>query len=306
MTRYPLLLTFLIFCTTSIHCNEKTPRILELIPESWIEYPAVEPALPPNYTMRIFDEMDCILWGTKDDLSVFEDPESNIKSEVIALTHSWSVIQTSPTSLSIEKMLNQVVQQSGMRYVKTEKYMWGKYPVFAIDGIGPGGMEVHIAWVGLNSPQGMTMQMCLFLPKSKNGACPVWKTLLRKTKALSEAEFFRAMGMDMQDGYTLYRSGPASVKVTAEKRISDNLLAVKIEPTSDNTTFTINEVDEGFMASDWKFGHPCTKVFGVMNGNDNLIVDSVVTVLTKEVENFSFDLNEENHPDEVVIYKKPI
>jgi len=304
-----------LLCTTNLISKVYEPvsgeannlRIQELIPEYWIEFPTIKPAIPSNYVSGELKKTGHVLWGTKEDIAVFSENGSLIKSELITLRHSPDVVQIGPTTFSGENKIESVFEQMGLTNLKMEKLSWGNYPVLAIEGIRPDGTPIHSAWIGLEN--GTTMFMNLYLPKKGDHSCPVWKNLLYRTRQLQEPEFFRSMGMDMKDGYTVFKAGSASLKVMVEKRISDNLLAVMIEPLSPNTTYVIKNVNEVLMATEWKNGEPCAKIYGTMTEKDGKygtwIDESTISVLTKKVTIFSFDLDPTNHPEGVVIFKKP-
>ena len=299
-----------LFYPKPISGGENNLRIQELIPEDWIEFPAISPAIPSNYVLGTLNETGHALWGTKEDIAIFTGIESPIESELITLRHSWEVVQVGPTTFSLEKEIEQEFRRLGVKNLKMEKIKWGNYPVLSVEGLRPDGTSMHTAWVGLNSESGATILMNLYLPKNSDNSCPIWKNLLSHTRQLSEPEFFRAMGMDMKEGYTIYKTGSASLKVTVEKRIMDDLLAVMIEPLSPKTTYAIESVDEIPMVTEWKNGEPCTKIYGTMTEKDGkygtCIVEYVISVFKKRIDNFSFDLDPNNHPEGVVIFKKPL
>jgi hypothetical protein len=105
--------------------------------------------------------------------------------------------------------------------------------------------------------------------------------------------------------HTIYKSGAASLKVYAEKRQNDNKLGILVSPLTPNTTFCLSNVDEVCMGSKWKYGEACVKVNGCItkkDGNMTNKINCVITVLTKDVEIFSFDTDKKNHPLNTVIH----
>ncbi len=306
-TIYFCLLALTLFSIRFLSAAQNTLRIQELIPEDWVEYPAIEPAIPSNYILAEVEERT--IWGTKEDIAICETDVEQIKSELISLSHSYEMVQTGPDTFSLEAELEQTFAQLQVKEFKLKKLNWGKYPVLAIEGLRPNGTRMHAAWVGLNSEQGLTLFMTHCLPKNGDNSCPVWKNLLANTKQLEEREFFRAKGMDMQEGYTINTLASASVKATAEKRISDDLLVVKIEPLSPETTYEIERVGEYLMGTEWKHKVPCTKISGSMTQKEGkygtLVLANTITVLTKKVTDFSFDLDQNQHPKGTLILQLP-
>ncbi|MBS0637682.1 MAG: hypothetical protein JSS12_09230, partial [Verrucomicrobia bacterium] len=143
--------------------TQKPLRIRELIPECWVVYPAIEPALPSDYVLA--DAFTHGYWGTKEDIAICETAIEKIQSELISFRHS-DAVQTGPNTFSIEKDLEQSFLQLGVRELKVKKLSWGKYPVLAIEGLRPNNTRMRAAWVGLNSPDGLTMFMLLHQPKN--------------------------------------------------------------------------------------------------------------------------------------------
>lgn len=292
------------------------PRIRELIPKGWLAYPAIDPAIPENYvggsleTNHNFDEASRILWGEKRDVEMFaKDQTAQIKHPVFYLRHASDFYQNGPNSFSGEKSIADLLKKSGVKNTKTEKMQWGEYPVLACENKLPDGSITRFAWIGVNS-DGHVLMVNIFSPKpssvqGEKQTQEVWDKFLHQSRQLEEREFFIARGMDMRDGYTNYTSGTASLKAIAEKRKSDDKLAVLIRPMSPGISFNISGVEEGLMGSKWKHLELCTKIYGQItekNGNTTNIIDVVITVLTKSVEEYSFNMDKTNHPLNTVIH----
>ncbi|MCE5293226.1 MAG: hypothetical protein LLF94_01255 [Chlamydiales bacterium] len=287
--------------------EQKPLRIQELIPESWMEFPAIEPAIPSTYVLAEVEGY--AIWALKEDVANIEKGDEDlVKSTVIILRHSDGLKQTGPHSFSNVKELKQSFKKKGMKNLKTKKLSWGSYPVLAIEGIGPDGTIMKAAWVGLNTEGGLVMFMRACFPKNKDKNS-VWGNFISSTKQLPEPDFFRAKGMDMQDGYTIYTYATAKVKVTAEKRTSDGLLVLMFEPLSSKTTYKFESTKEKLLDTNWKNKEPCLKIGGRLTQVEGyygtLISDMVLTVLPKEVTEFSFDIDQEKHPTNTVIVKMP-
>ncbi len=287
--------------------EENVLRIQQLIPEDWVEFPAIEPAIPAHYVLGEYSATGHALWGTKEDIARFNFDPARITSELITLRFSSEVLQRGAT-FSCESELENMFKQFNVKDFKVKKYTWGMYPVLTVESLRSDGTKVNFGWIGLNSETGTTILINLLLPKDGEQSCSVWKDFLNKTKQLEAPDFFRALGMDMRDGYSTYRCGSASVKVTAERKISNNLLAIKIEPLSSKTTYNVDSIDQAVMTTDWRRGAQIAKISGTMRQEDgkygSFVEGTVITVLIKDVEAFSFDLDTNKHPKETVIIKK--
>jgi hypothetical protein len=299
-----LLLVSALFCVTCF-ANEEKLRIQELVPESWIAYPVINPAIPSNYQLKELSEVAAAIWGTEDDLKNFGEQFEN-HSELIFLAHAYDVAQIGPHEFSHEQDLAKAFEEIGTLNFKSEKLNWGAYPVLAIEGTSAEGYTFRAAWVGLNAEGGMTLFMVHQPPMGRSGCCQVWNEFLHQTTQLSDYEFLKAKGHDMQEGYTIFKAASAALKITAEKRARDGLLAVLVEPMTPNTTFQVDEIGEDTLASGWKEGADCAILAGVMTEEDGkygtCVVPTHIVVLTKSVDNFSFSLDAEDHGTDVVIH----
>ncbi|MCE5293865.1 MAG: hypothetical protein LLF94_04560 [Chlamydiales bacterium] len=296
-----------LFSMNLVLAEQKPLRIQELIPENWMEFPAIEPAIPSNYILAEVEGYT--IWALKEDVANFEKGgEDLVTSTVIILRHTDGLKQTGPNSFSNVKEIKQTFKKMGMKNLKSKKLSWGSYPVFAVEGIRPDGTIMKAAWIGLNTEEGLVMFMRAFFPKNKD-INSIWSNFISNTKQLPEPDFFRAKGMDMQDGYTIYTYATAKVKVTAEKRISDGLLALKFEPLSSKTTYKVESTKEQLLDTNWKNKEPCIKIEGRLTQVDGyygtLVNDMVLTVLPKQVTEFSFDIDQEKHPTNTVIVIMP-
>lgn len=299
MSKLNLPLLILLGCLSAIplasQAAEPLLRIQELVPSSWIEYPMVSPALPPNYHAREWSPTEQVIWGTEEDLAKIPGtPEGfgNL-SELLVLGHSGDVAQIGPQEFSCEPHLPQLVEAIGLQNFKSEKLQWGDYPVLAIEGELPDGRTFRVCWIGLNSPYGLAICVQHYHPEGANLSSQVWSDFLHQTTQLPDYEIFKAQGLDLNEGYTIYTAGEVSFKVIAERRTADGLLAILIEPLTPGAAFEVKEVGEARMGSKWKYGEPCTKIAGVLTEEtgDSRTHYGVVTVLTKEVNDFSFPLD---------------
>lgn len=280
--------------------ESSTPRIRQLIPDEWLYLPCIEPAIPSDYVAskpdRSFNYGMSILWGKEADFAKFmNDQIEAINSPLFRVQYSLNVAQTGPDSFSGEEDLKKELSNAKFKEFSIDKFKWGEYPVQAIRGVDPKGKPFYMTWIGLNS-ETMVLMIHLIPSHDKAESDKVWDTFITKTKYLSEPACFIARGMDMQDGYTNYSSGTAQLKVYAEKRDSDGKLAIKVVPVSPNTTFAFSNIYEARMGSTWKYNEPCVKVSGIITEKSDKfgtnIIDSVITILTKPVKEFSFPTDE--------------
>ena len=99
--------------------------------------------------------------------------------------------------------------------------------------------------------------------------------------------------MEMEEGYTIYRSGKAKVKAIAEKRNHDGKLAVKVEPLTPNTSFRIIGFHESTMVTEWKNGESCVEILGEMvekySETGETITEAPIIIHTQYVDQFSID-----------------
>ncbi len=303
------LFTVLTLSVASAHAgnvDDQSLRIQTLVPDSWIELPAIEPAIPSHFVAGEWSEFDRVLWGTQEDVAIFNGIEAPIKSELISLRHSSDTVQIGPNEFSGERQLAQTLRQMGLKHVRVQKLRWGPYPVLALEAVAPNGRILRNAWVGLNSENGWTIFFEHFAPQHDERCCRVWNNFLHNTVALGEYDTIRLHGQTLKDGYTIYKAATAKLRVTAERRRSDQLLAVMIEPLTPNTSYRANDIAQGQIGLQWKYGAPCTKIYGVTTEQDGKygtsIVDGVITVLTKDVDTFSFDVDPSHHAQDVLIY----
>ena len=282
-------------------------RIQELIPENWNEFPSIDPFIPENFILKVSPKDLAAIWGTKEDLEAFFEDPLQIKSEVIKLNHSINTIQTGPDTFLGEDTFAENIQELGFIIKKVEKLRWGDYPVLAVESVLPDNTPHFHAWVGLNSPNGTTIDIRHYAPKNYGNECPIWKNFLHKTSQLKEQDLFRSIGMDMRDGFTIYKHCTASLKVTAERRISDDKLAIMIEPITPNTTYETIQLSGCLMGSQWRHGDPCIKIKGLMTEKEGKYgtceILGTITVIIKEVKDFSFDLDLAQHPENVLIHQ---
>lgn len=289
------------------------PRICSLIPELWFSVPYIEPAIPLDYVAcslngkESFDKASRILWGEKEDIKLFaKDQDAKINKPVFVLRHGQDAVQTGPNSFNVESQVGLMKKQLNAS-VKTKKIMWGSYPVFAMEVKLKDGKITRSAFIGLND-NGHVLMVNLFSPKYPEGekiSQAIWDSFLSNTKSLKEQELFLASGLDMRDGYTNYNKYKSSLIFKAEKSNIDGKLAVQIIPKTPGASFQLEKVQEGLMGSKWKYLEPCAKIFGVITQkeeNMTNVIEVVITVLTKNVDQYSFPILPALQPQNAVVH----
>lgn len=275
-------------------------RLQELIPDHWVETPGLNFALPGDYKLYKDGMLARTYWCKEEDVETIERSSPNLKNDLIEIDIG-QLKQTGPDTLMYEDKILDDFIQADIKWAKLNKYKWGTYPVFEIYGEAYNGAPVRMGWVGLNSPHGTTMLMILRSPKNRlKNEAPLWDNLIKDTTQLSEPEFFKAKGYDMQDGFTIFSNVTAKVKATVERRVSDGLMAIKLEPLTPNTSFEYSEVFEGLMGNEWKKNAPIVKIAGKLNEVNSKFGDIttsvVITVLIKDVQDFRIDVEAEAPP----------
>jgi hypothetical protein len=304
-------LTGVILClmTTSIFAEEaypksQKPRLRELIPDTWIVYPSIEPAIPQLYVMKHHGKGDIAFWGMSDDLTKCTMDNRVTPNEPIITMRHTDVIQLDGNSFSLsEEDVKDNFKNLGFTNIQTRMTTWGDYLVMEARGELLGKTRYR-AWIGLNDPNRWVMFVHMIISGDHEKDKQTWENFINSTRKLEERELFMSLGQDMHDGYTHYDKNGVSILAIAENRRSDNLLAIMIKPENIETTFNYERAFECLMGSQWKFKAPCVKIEGVIKDGNNYC-HTTLTVLTKEVDEFSFDLEKEAHPENVVVLMLP-
>lgn len=306
MHRIFIFLCSLLACTyplvaiTSSEPNFKSDlRILELLPN--LSCPlAVDPYLPADFIALslngVLDPYDWIYWGPKEVLNAYFKDQTSLKEPLIRVKLSGNVAQKTPGSLpkDHEEALKKMMQNDPQSYYRESK--WGDYPVDAVK-IKMAGQTIRTAWVGLNDQgSGWVLMFNLVTPDNNETAAEnLWNNFITKTTPLKDADYFKACGQDLQEGYTLLNVGGAKLKMIAEKRASDGTLQVVVIPESSNVKFHYVDMEECKMGAEWKHGEPMVKVYGeiqVSKDNWKNITRNVSSIFYKTVPEFSFKKDE--------------
>ena len=170
---------------------------------------------------------------------------------------SANVAQTGPNSFSEnEDHLIKSLKIKDPNNFDFIKHKWGNYPVQSIK-VKFMGKQLFTAWVGLNDPEGgFTLLFNLVYPETEGHPnkedIDLWDNFIMKTKQLSERDFFKANGQDMQTGYTIVTVCGEKLKMTAEKRQKDGKMQVVVIPITPNVNLNMPI---------WR------NVYSVLNGN---------------------------------------
>jgi hypothetical protein len=286
--------------------EEPTPlRIQELIPGSWVEYPAIDPAIPEDFVMRQMDDGMGIVWGSETDLDLMDEDEAKSFSKGIFVLKHSTERQTGPSSFSFKKKeLIQEMNKIGYKVVNARITKWGDYPVFNYEGISTTGDILRTLWVGLNSPERKVLSISLISTSNRNRDEKLWNKFVNDTKELTGKDYLLSRGVEMNDGCTTYTCSIAAVEAKVEKRSGDRKLAIMVKPLNDKTTFTVQKTEQSIMAGPWRHADHTTKIYGTLtyeDGNYKNVYSAVIMVFNKSVNDFSFSLDKFDHGNTTVI-----
>lgn len=251
-------------------------RILDLLPN--LLYPlAVEPGIPSDFIALSprgnLDPYDWIYWGPKEVLKAYFDNPTSLKTPILRVKLSSSVVQTGLHSFNNEKSLKILEKEDpkGFACIETQ---WGDYPILAIRTQKEGQL-IFMAWVGLNDPgAGWSLIFNLVYPDKKDRPNKedrqLWESLIMKTTQLKDRDFFQACGQNLQEGYTLVNVDGTKLKMLAEKRQCDGTLQVVVIPESSDIEFHYVDIKECSMGALWKQGEPMVKVYGKISNRGML------------------------------------
>lgn len=148
--------------------------------------------------------------------------------------------------------------------------------------------KIHIAYVGLNGESRAVLFFNLVVPKNDKDeikSLKLWNNFFEKTKELPIPLFIKAKGQELHIGYTIVDVAKRKIKVTAEKRKSDNKIRVIMIPEDITTKFEFEEISTCEMGLDWHFKEPLVKIKGMYSVENNWVnVFQTTSVLLKEVD----------------------
>lgn len=278
------------------HKNEI--KILQLIPKTWAEYPAINPAIPSDFEPRLIDEIqEAVLWGRSHDTQrVIDGKTSEIEFPVFLVRPCEWATQTGPNNFSVEKEFRKFKRSRKLYSCKQESRLWGQYPVLLLEMVKKKGQPSQkVALIGLHSPGGWCTEVTMLTPKNMDQhALSVWETFIEKTEQLPELEYIRALGSDLHIGVTNWRLGAIELKVLAERRKRDGFLAVNVLPLNAFSKFEVSNALLSYMGTSWCYGEKCIKLDGRASspGADYHIISfTTLTAVIKDVDEISFEGN---------------
>lgn len=286
-------------------------RINELLPDTFVNL-AVNPYIPENFVAlpppdRFMHDDAFVFWGPKDVLEAFFKNPDSLKSSIIKVGFSTSVAQTGPDTFNnktYQESIKEIQEQIPGKLLHMQ-HKWGDYPLNVVK-IDIQGHCIPMAWVGLNDPNGWTMTFNLISPDKNANLTKadhqLWDDFIKKTTKLSDHDFIKAQGQDLQDGFTEVNIGGTKLKMIAEKRESDGKVQVVVIPGDEGVNFTFKGMSEGRMGAQWRYGEPLIKVSGQIvseKGNSCNIIDHTTSIFPKNVTEFSYSTEE--NPDLQII-----
>lgn len=311
-----LYVLFLSMIAIDIEAKEakKNLRILELLPNLVNPLP-VSPYLPANFIALSpsghLDPYDWIYWGPRKVLKKYFKNPLSLKMPILRVKLSSNVVQTGPNSFNGKEHLQfiDVLKKEYPKEFASMETKWGKYPAFIIKAKMDGEIN-FTAWVGLNDREGgWTLLFNLVYPKG-NGRpneldCKLWENFFTKTTPLSGGEYFRALGQDYKDGYTILDINGSKLKMIAEKREHDGTIQLVVIPKHKDIQFEYDNMLEGLMAEDFRKGEPLVKVKGkieLTRGKAKYIdLNKSILIFYKTVSEFS---HKQEDGEDLLIFQK--
>ncbi len=160
--------------------------------------PAINPKLPDAFTIVTLDSngqwnmKQGVLWALPATAKPFEQGQSTAFSETAAplflVRISSDIAQLPGTkTFSHEKSVENLFTRTGTKDLKVQKFTWGSHPVLAVTGKRPNGAPIHLAWIGLNSPDGWTLLVDYKTPKGEghptSEETKIWEDFLTQSTA---------------------------------------------------------------------------------------------------------------------------
>ncbi|MCH9625630.1 MAG: hypothetical protein S4CHLAM123_08060 [Chlamydiales bacterium] len=277
--------------------NREDFKCLQLIPEL-VNPLAVEFAVPNNFVAKSLigepNPCDWIYWGPAEVLAKYFNNPDSLDQPLIRLKLSTNVLQSEMHNLS-------ALKAAGIETLSSSKLNWGMYPLQEVE-IKIDDTYVYTAWVGFNDPNETTLIFNLVYPKNKPSKQDLnfWRTFLKKTTQLPEQQLYAVLGQELQQGLTIATCNAAwntaKIKAVAERRREDGKLQIALIPISNNLEIQCTEFEKGFKGGEWEMGKPLVKLYCqvIENVNKNYTnhFSKVISILEKEVEDFSFSIED--------------
>jgi hypothetical protein len=163
--------------------------------------PAIIPALPTNFvavavgsaakTNKVLDLKQGLVWASEQTAHSLEfsdaRPFASAREALFHLALSQNIKQKPGTdTFTDEQEMPGFFTRAGMVNVKSSKTKWGPYPVFMITSERPDGSVFYNAWLGLNSPDRLTIAINYRIPHSEGHPTKeeraIWETFVKGTQ----------------------------------------------------------------------------------------------------------------------------
>lgn len=213
-------------------------RILKLLPFI-VQPPLVDPAIPkdfvlgnkegdPYYTSGYY-------WGSEGSLSDYFKNPAELKGCLIRAQISNTVTQLGHNRFSCDGNTHDMTA-AGFTEIKMSRGKWGIFPYRELLAKGPKGKWYYQMWVGLNTEEGATLYFQLIYPDYLNEPTQahknLWQNFVNKTSYLSLNDLVVIRESSLKN-----KKIPISTYLSAEKRVFDKKILVKISPYPDHLSY---------------------------------------------------------------------
>jgi hypothetical protein len=294
----------------------KIYRIKELLPGLLPVLP-IDPYIPEDFGIVSADAepnlLKGIYWGVPDEVQAYLQKSGQNINPIFRIQLSNQVSQNGPETFIGDKTVEKELNLKTDTLVKMRKALWGRYPVLILETTDSKGTTAYNAWVGLNSPSGMTLEISLILPanskQSTERSLKIWNAFLNNTKELPPDFSSNAFHEYTGKGYTMFSVDEARLKVFAQKRISDGKVLIVAIPANANTSFAYEGASEALSKSSTNEGKSIVKVQGRViyaKEKTSLVIETSIVVYLREVDDFTinYDALKDNKRITVVLNNK--
>lgn len=273
-------------------------RIQELLPDrTWMIPLAIDPAIPEDF-IAVRGHQGAshkYIWATP------EVAKSTLKEEkatgpLFLVWLSMGVV-FDPKTQTFTGDIGTIDSYKNMGFtdVVFKDFRWGSHFVRTCTG-KKGDTDIRLAWIAQATNTNVLVVQALYpteKPEASLEAGKMWEHFLNETKELKGADFYRAFGQEMHEGYTNVTCGSITVKARAEFNSKTDQILWIVEPSSPHITFKVDHTQYGLLGGEWKTGYPLLKIYGraIHRTKETYdVADIVISVMIKEVENFSADI----------------
>jgi len=150
---------------------------------------SVKPYLPKEFAVgsrnRQADVNEGIIWGRPEAIQRYIRNELPMPSPIITVIFTKNVRQDGPMSFNGDKGMKRELKVIGGKKLTIKKLRWGDYPILYVRGISLSGTRYHVAFLGLNQPNGETLMLNFLSPSDNNKPteeeAALWVDLLTKS-----------------------------------------------------------------------------------------------------------------------------